>query len=126
MKDSVCVDFDGVIAVNDGWQGVDHFGELIPGAKEFLEELSKMYNVIIFTCRCTEGMNGVEKSHLLVNRVRDYMDEHELKYDEIWANQGKPIAKAYIDDRGVYCNPALDSLAYAKVLLMLGAMEKGE
>lgn len=126
MKDSVCVDFDGVIAQENGWQGVDFLGDPIPGAKEFLENLSKDFEIIIFTCRCTEGINGVEKGVLLANRVRAYMQKHELPFDQIYYGQGKPIAKAYIDDRGICCRPQEDSMAYAKALLMLSNVNQEE
>jgi hypothetical protein len=119
MRDTVCVDFDGVIAKNEGWKGVETFGDPIPGAKEFLENLAKVYDVIIFTCRCTEGINGIEKGNLLANRVREYLDEHGMTYHKIWNEQGKPIAKAYVDDRGISCRPEDDPMAYEKVLLML-------
>jgi len=46
-----------------------------------------------------------------------------MTYDEIYTGQGKPIAQAYIDDRGINCNPAQDSMAYEKVLLMLDSTE---
>jgi len=124
MKQTVCVDLDGVLARFDEWHGVDYFGDVIPGAKEFLESLSKTYEIIIYTCRCTEGISGIEKSNLLRNRVRDWLDENELKYDEIYTGQGKPIAKAYIDDKGINCNPTQDSMAFEKVLLMLGSMDE--
>ena len=84
--------------------------------------MSKNYEVVIHTCRCTEGINGREKANLLANRVREFLDENDLKYDRIWVDQGKPIAKAYIDDRGVSCRPEDDSMAYEKVLLMLGSL----
>jgi len=115
---TICVDFDGVIASDrDGWQGNDHFGDPIHGAKEFLGKLKEKYEVIIFTCRCCEdAMRGIEKGNLLASRVRDYMDKHNLPYDHIYYGQGKPVADYYIDDRGVRCLPQVDDEAYAKVL----------
>jgi hypothetical protein len=121
LKETVCVDFDGVIVKHD-WRGVDYFAEILPGAKDFLENLSKKYEVVIFTCRCTESINGIEKKNLLVNRVRQFLEDNELPYDRIWAEQGKPIAKAYIDDRGISCRPEDDSMAYEKTLLMIDNM----
>lgn len=113
----ICVDFDGVIARDDGWKGREHFGDPIPGAKEFLKKLKEEYEVIIFTCRCCEdAMSGTEKGCLLANRVRSYMDEHDLPYDHIYYGQGKPIASYYVDDRGVRCIPQIDKDSYNKVL----------
>ena len=117
MRKRICVDFDGVIAWDSGWKGGDHFGDPIPGVKEFLAKLREKYEVIVFTCRCCEdAMRGIEKAHLLANRVRDYMDSHELPYDEIYTGQGKPVASYYVDDRGVRCLPQLDNEAYDRVL----------
>lgn len=113
----ICVDFDGVIAFDSGWLGKDHFGAPISGAKEFLTKLKEKYEVIIFTCRCCEeAMCGIEKAHLLAYRVREYLDRHELPYDEIYVGQGKPVASYYVDDRGISCLPQLDNEAYDKVL----------
>lgn len=119
MKKSVCVDLDGVLAKYDGWKGVDYFGDPIPGAREFLQILRTKYEVIIYTCRCREGISGPEKSHLLINRVREWLDKHDMPYDDIDAGSGKPIASYYIDDRGIRCTPQLDSEAFHKVLLVV-------
>ena len=105
MKKTVCVDVDGVLARYDGWKGVDHFGEPIHGAKEFLEKLSAMCDVVIYTTRCCEEINKPEKAWLLKNRVRDWLDKHGLKYSDIFIGQGKPIASAYVDDRAISCRP---------------------
>ena len=105
MKQTICVDVDGVLATDDGWQGVDHFGDPIDGAIEFTKRLSEYFHICIFTCRCYGDINKPEKPHLLVNRVRNWLDEHGVAYDEIYAGVGKPIALAYIDDRGINCQP---------------------
>ena len=120
MKEIICVDLDGVLAEDGQWNGVEHFGKVIDGAKEFLENLRQHYDVVIYTCRFTEGINGIEKAGLLRNRVRDWLDENELPYDEIFIGQGKPIATAYVDDRGINCSPQYNKDAFQKVLFMLG------
>ena len=103
MRKTICVDLDGTILQYSGWKGVDHFENPFPGAKEFLTELNKFAEIIIFTCRCNPEINKPEKTNLLRNRVADYLDKHELPYDDIWIKEGKPIAHAYIDDRAVIC-----------------------
>lgn len=47
---SIAVDFDGVLNNYKGFDG-DNLGTPRPGAKEFLIELSKKYNVIIYSAR---------------------------------------------------------------------------
>lgn len=61
-------------------------------------------------------MRGVEKANMLAYGIKEYMDKHELPYDEIYVGQGKPVASYYVDDRGVRCLPQLDNEAYGKVL----------
>ncbi len=102
MKKTICVDMDGVLAdYSKGWQGIDIIGDPIPGAVEFTRELSKVADVVIFTCRCTEEMQGRNgaKAHLLRNIVRAWLDTHGFVYADIYVGQGKPIASAYVDDR---------------------------
>lgn len=125
-KKSVCVDFDAVIATYDKWRGEDHFGEPRPGIAEFLEELSKIARVVIFTTRCKADMfgrpDGTTPEQLML-KVKDYLDRNNLFYDEIYIGQGKPIAAAYLDGRavGIKTNPSkenlFDSLEMIKELL---------
>jgi len=105
MRKTVCVDVDGVLAQYDGWKGVDHIGDPIPGAVEFTRSLAKHADILIYTTRCCEEINRPEKSHLLVNRVRDWLDRHGFAYHAIWDGQGKPICAAIVDDRAVSLRP---------------------
>lgn len=113
MKKTVCIDLDGVLAdYSEGWKGVDHIGEPIPGAQEFVKRVREIAEVVIYTTRCNEEVNKPEKAHLLRNRVAAWLDKHGFEYDHVYAEQGKPIAVAYIDDRAVPCAPqAKDMLA---------------
>ena len=105
MKKTICVDLDGVLATYNGWKGVDHIGEPLPGAVEFTRKLSEFADVVIFTTRCNPEINKPEVAHLLVNRVRKWLDKHGFTYADIYASQGKPIASAFIDDRAISCQP---------------------
>lgn len=106
MKKSIAVDVDGVLAQYDEWRGLDHIGDPIPGAVEFTKKLGERFDVIIFTTRCSEEVNGeVDKAPLLVNRVRCWLDKHGFEYDHIWSEKGKPLCLAFIDDRGIRCEP---------------------
>lgn len=96
----------GLLCPND-WRGVDYFPDPAVGAKEFLEMIHEHFEIIIHTCRCTAGINGKEASHLLVNRVRDWLNSHGLVYDHIWSEPGKPIAHWYVDDRSVIINSTM-------------------
>jgi hypothetical protein len=104
-KRTVCIDVDGVLAQYDGWKGVDHFGDPIPGARAFLAVLREEFDVVIFTTRTNPEMSKPESAELLRNRVRDWLDANDLPYDDIWIGRGKPICSAIIDDRAVSCRP---------------------
>lgn len=112
IKPAVCVDLDGVLADDSaGWQGPEVIGPPMPGAKEFMEELSETAYVIVFTCRTkeVENLSGVDLSSYTKDRMRSviaaWMDKHGIPYDEVYTGQGKPLAAAYIDDRAINCRP---------------------
>lgn len=118
-KHSLCIDLDGVLAKYDGFSRKLEIGPPIPGAKEFLESLYKLAYIKIYTCRTNIGLfsefnlSQDELKYL----VKQWLDLNEFKYDEIWCGQGKPLASAYIDDRGISCTPQKDgSEAYNKVI----------
>lgn len=117
MKKTVCVDLDGTIAQYDGWKGLDHIGDPLPGAKEFLERLGEKYSIMIYTTRCNEHFN-VEAAHLLRGRVEAWLLKHGLRYDDIYTGQGKPVAIAYVDDRSVMVKENVDwTPGYADLIL---------
>jgi len=114
----VCVDLDGTLAPYFGWKGSDHFEEPFEGARSFLQALHQAdYKITIFTCRCNEDLGNPLPKEKLVEYVRGWLEKHDLPYDEIYAGQGKPIAVAYVDDRGVSCSPGeAGPFAYSKAL----------
>ncbi len=134
-KKTVCVDLDGVLATYTTWKGACQIGEPIPGAKEFLTELMKTYEVIIYTNRINPEHNMKEVQRLLsvigmhdttigadtvrtflTNLVRGWLKAHELPFDRIHNGDGKPMCIAFVDDRAVYCHPQEDDVAFAKAL----------
>jgi phosphoglycolate phosphatase-like HAD superfamily hydrolase len=47
---TVCVDYNGVLDMYEGWKGVNHFYRMRPGADQFLKNLKKAgYRVVIYT-----------------------------------------------------------------------------
>lgn len=95
---TICIDFDGVIADYQGWQGEDKFGSPIQGVQSAMDTLkNEGYTIIIFTTRKdTEAL-------------RKYLKENDIRYDYInenpeqptGSNPGKPIADMYVDDRSI-------------------------
>ena len=124
-RKTVAVDLDGVLAQYDGWKGVDHIGQPIAGARDFLQALHEHFDILIYTTRCCEEINPPEKAHLLVNRVRKWLDDNEMPYDDIWDGQGKPIYIACVDDRAVACTPQNTQFAYATALRRVRALAMG-
>ena len=97
-KNSIAIDFDGVIHKNSkGFYDGTIYDVLIDGAYEALEQISKTYRIVIYTCKANpnrplvNGMTGVEL-------IEEWLKKHDMSkfVDKIvW---GKPNAKFYIDD----------------------------
>jgi len=116
MKKSVAVDLDGVLLKYDGWKGLEHLGEPIVGAKEFLEKLREDFYAILHTTRLAPKFNDRPDQSYLYRVVSHWMDSCGLPYDELWVDKGKPLAIAYVDDRAVSCRPQDDhGEAYAYI-----------
>lgn len=95
---TICIDFDGVIAQYQQWQGKDTFGAPVPGVQSALKVLKKEgYKIIIFTTRDVS------------DALKQYLKDNDITYDHINenpdqpkdSNAGKPIADLYVDDRSV-------------------------
>lgn len=98
--DNIAIDFDGVIHQFDGWGDGTCYGEPIKGALESIMELSKNYNVIIFTAKARPdrplvgGKTGLEL-------VTEWLAKHEVLHLIKEVTHEKPRAKFYIDDKAI-------------------------
>ncbi len=112
MKKTVAVDVDGVILEYDGWNGLHHLGDPIPGARNFLTALQENFEVLIHTTRINSRVNKIDyltpeqSIGYQVRLLEEHFEEHDLPYDRIWAGRGKPLAIAIIDDRAFRACPA--------------------
>ena len=87
-NEAICVDFDGVLAEYNGFQGEDHCGEPISGAREFLEKLISVgLEFVIFTARDPE-------------RVKKWFEKYSFPKPKEITNIKIP-APVYIDDRAI-------------------------
>ena len=92
---TIAVDFDGVIANYDGWQGEAVLGPTRLDVRAVLGQLkSDGWRVIVHSTRSAES-------------IRPYLDANGVPYDEInsnclYSNAGpKPVATIYWDDRAL-------------------------
>ena len=106
-------------------------GEPIDGAVEFSRALAEEADIVIHTARFAasssadagEASRGADSaqgaaSRRVEQRIRAWLDQHGFAYSAIALDVGKPIAAAYVDDRGVSCRPMDDGpRAYEQALV---------
>lgn len=96
----IVVDLDGTICEHR----YPAFGEPIAGAKEALQRLKAAgFCIVIHTVRTSASFQAAEAYVSEINSpeaVGAFLQRHEIPYDEIWMHD-KPLAVAYIDDRGL-------------------------
>ena len=88
---SICIDFDGVIHdYSKGWQGIDVFDKVLPGASEATNQLHEAgYMIIIYTTR-----NDTPA-------LRDFLSKNNIYFDYINHNPYQPKGSELGNDRGV-------------------------
>jgi hypothetical protein len=99
-KGTIVVDLDGTICEHR----FPAFGEPVAGAREALQRLKHAgYWIIIHTVRTSSYYRRTGIYDAEINSpeaVRAYLERHQIPCDEIWMHD-KPVAMAYIDDRGL-------------------------
>ena len=90
-KKDICVDFDEVLNTYTSWQGEENLFEMKAGCAEFLDKLSKDYEITILTTRRAD-------------LVEHWLEKYDLqKYIKRVTNQKIP-AVMYVDNRAVQFN----------------------
>lgn len=94
---TVAIDLDGtIIDYSEGWIDENHYGPLLPRAAEAINTLVAIgWKVIIFTCRTNK------------KGVADFLNGEGVHFSEVYDGadgRSKPVAHAYIDDRGIQFN----------------------
>ena len=99
---NIAIDFDGVIHnFNKGFHDGTCYGEPLPGSLEALRELSKKYNIIIFTAKAKPSrplVNNKTGTELVVEWLTKYGVMQFVK--EVTSE--KPRAQIYVDDKGYH------------------------
>lgn len=100
----ICIDLDGTIAHYKKFNGPFLIGDPYDGAREFMQALKDLdFHIIIFTCRNSpEYVDDVLKSTRI---IKEWLQKHDIIFDSIWVERGKPIADWYVDDKGIRCEP---------------------
>jgi 5'(3')-deoxyribonucleotidase len=99
-KQNLAIDFDGVIHNADkGWHDGTCYGDPIPGALEAIKELSKKYNIIIFTAKCKSDRPRVNDK-TGAELVYEWLEKHKVWSYIYSVTAEKPRAELYIDDNG--------------------------
>ena len=126
-RKAVCIDLDATLAEYDGWQGVEHIGDPIPGAQAFVAAVAEFADVVIFTTRMNADVNKGHEVNRLGYLIQDWLTSHKFPAVGIWCGQGKPLAAAYVDDRAVICRPMRDDVYdYDRALAEVRALCAGK
>lgn len=97
----IAVDLDGVIFEYKVWRGINHYGKVLPKAREALTLLQKAgFKVLILTYRMNYAAQGMQPA-IALEKVKQALDHNDIPYDEIFSGPGKPFALFYLDDRGI-------------------------
>jgi len=99
MKPRIMIDLDGVIhRYSKGFHNGTLYDGVMPGAKEFIDSMKDMYEIVIFTARISKSPNRFAP-RTKVKEVKEWLDKHDIYYDDITSD--KLPAIAYIDDRAI-------------------------
>lgn len=110
----LAIDFDGVIHRNSlGFHDGTVYDDPIEGSLEALRDLSKDYEIVIFSCKALEdrplvnGKTGIEL-------IEEWLQKHEVLQYVKEVTFKKPRAYLYIDDKGYRFENWEDSVKFIK------------
>jgi len=101
-RQRIMIDFDGVIHKYNGWNDGKLNDEAIDGAKEAIDQLRQNFEIVIFTTRASTSDNGSERTDMLLDELKQWLEDRSIYYDMITSE--KLGAIAYIDDRAIRFN----------------------
>ena len=98
MSNVLCIDLDGTIC-EFKYPGM---GKLNSGVKEAFKEMKEMgFDIWIYTSRTALELNPHPIDRKVeVENIENFLKENDIPYDRV-LNVDKPIAFAYIDDKGI-------------------------
>lgn len=111
MKQTVVVDFDGVIhSYVSGWKGAENIPDPpTEGTKEAIEKLREKYVVVVVSSRCHQEGG--------INAIKSWLATHGIEVDLV--TNDKPPHIVVIDDRAIRFNgdwlSAIDAIPEASI-----------
>lgn len=117
----IAVDLDNTIASGEASSDPFKIGDPLPGAVEFMNNLSSKHRLMIYTARINEDWSIYAPGYTIakaVETIHDWLEEHGMPLCEIWTGRGKPIVNRFLDDRALTCTPE----NYTELLTQLGAL----
>ena len=96
---TVAVDFDGTLCAWD----FPYAGPPKRGAVAVMQAMRKAHiHIVIHTCRMNEWRDSARQDrNFIIRTMERWLEKHQIPYNEIWCYTGKPVANAYIDNRGI-------------------------
>lgn len=111
-KNNIAIDFDGVIHNFDkGYHDGTCYGDPIEGSLNALKELSKTYNIIIFTAKSKPNrplVNGKTGREL----VSEWLEKYGVLDCVSEITSEKPRAMLYIDDNAYRFENWVDTIKF--------------
>lgn len=96
-KKTLCIDFDGTICQKQSYGNGAITSKPNDNAAKVIQQLADEYEIVIFTTRANDEVKGdVNKK---IETVRNWLIFHQIPFSRITCK--KPVAIAYIDDRGI-------------------------
>lgn len=96
-KNTLCIDFDGTLCSKTSFNAWTIDNKPNENALSVLKRLHEKYEIVIFTTRANDEVPGDVTTK--IRDVKDWLTRWEIPYDRITCK--KPMAIAYIDDRGL-------------------------
>ena len=89
----LCIDFDGVIFNRVGRFVAPHIlnGKPMPGTRQAITLLANHFDLVVHSCRCATEAGA--------SAIEQWLMDNEMPVSSV--ARYKPMAEAYIDDRGL-------------------------
>jgi len=95
------IDFDGVIhKCSKGYYDGTIYDDPIKGTHQALQELSKQYTLIVYTCKAKPD-RGLVNGKTGTELVWEWLEKHNMSQFVSKVTSEKPRAVAYIDDKAI-------------------------